>query len=86
MEAIIDAANERGVARNDDFNGARQEGVGYYQLFTRNGWRCSTAVAYLKPARKRPNLRVETDAHATSIVFEGTTLKLERMLSPEHVQ
>ncbi|MBI5792144.1 MAG: choline dehydrogenase [Rhodocyclales bacterium] len=72
MEAIIRAANERGVPRNDDFNGANQEGVGYYQLFTREGWRCSTAVAYLKPARGRPNLRVETGAHATGIIFEGT--------------
>jgi choline dehydrogenase-like flavoprotein len=71
MEAIIRAGNERGVPRNDDFNGATQEGVGYYQLFTRQGWRCSTAVAYLKPAKGRTNLRVETDAHATGILFEG---------------
>lgn len=72
MEAIIRAGNELGVPRNDDFNGARQEGVGYYQLFTRNGWRCSTAVAYLKPARSRSNLAVETGAHATQILFEGS--------------
>ena len=71
MEAIIRAGNERGVPRNDDFNGAQQEGVGYYQLFTRQGWRCSTAVAYLKPARGRARLRVETDAHVTGIIFEG---------------
>ena len=51
------AGNERGVPRNDDFNGAKQEGVGYYQLFTRQGWRCSTAVAYLKPARGRSKVR-----------------------------
>ncbi|MCX7146482.1 MAG: choline dehydrogenase [Sulfuritalea sp.] len=72
MEAIIRAANERGVPRNDDFNGARQEGVGYYQLTTRRGWRCSTAVAYLKPARARSNLRIETDAHVTGIIFDGS--------------
>jgi choline dehydrogenase len=71
MEAIIRAAGEIGVPRNDDFNGPSQEGVGYYQLFTRNGWRCSTAVAYLRPARKRANLRIETDAHATAVLFEG---------------
>ncbi|MBX9810752.1 MAG: choline dehydrogenase [Burkholderiales bacterium] len=70
MEAIIRAANEIGVPRNDDFNGANQEGVGYYQLSTRNGRRCSTATAYLHPARRRSNLRVETGAHATGIVFE----------------
>jgi choline dehydrogenase len=71
MDAIIAGANELGVPANDDFNGARQEGVGYFQLFTRNGWRCSGAVAYLKPARNRANLRVETDAQATSLVWDG---------------
>lgn len=72
MEAIIRGANEIGVPHNDDFNGAAQEGAGYYQLFTRNGWRCSSATAYLRPARGRENLRIETGAHATGIVFEGT--------------
>ena len=71
MEAIIRGANELGVPRNDDFNGATQEGVGYYQLFTRGGWRCSTAAAYLVPARDRANLRVETNAHALRVTFEG---------------
>lgn len=71
MEAIIRGAAELGVPRNDDFNGARQEGVGYYQLFTRRGWRSSTAVGYLKPARGRPNLEVKTGAHATRLVFDG---------------
>jgi choline dehydrogenase len=72
MEAIIRGAGELGVARNDDFNGARQEGVGYYQLFTRRGLRCSTAVGYLRPALSRANLEVRTDAHATRVLFEGT--------------
>ncbi|MEN3352677.1 MAG: hypothetical protein V7640_835, partial [Betaproteobacteria bacterium] len=70
MEAIIDGAGELGVSRNDDFNGAIQEGVGYYQLFTRKGWRSSTAVGYLRPALKRTNLRVETGAQATSLIVE----------------
>jgi choline dehydrogenase len=73
MEAIIRAGNERGVPRNDDFNGATQEGVGYYQLFTRQGWRCSTAVAYLKPAQgSRRTCASKPNAHATGIIFEGT--------------
>lgn len=72
MEAIIRAGEELGVPRNDDFNGAKQEGVGYYQLFTRRGWRCSSAVGYLRPARKRPNLEVKTEAQVTRILFEGT--------------
>jgi choline dehydrogenase len=71
MDAIIAGGSELGVPRNDDFNGAAQEGVGYYQLFTRNGWRCSTAAGYLKPARKRANLRIETEAQATALVMEG---------------
>jgi len=71
VEAMIAGAAELGIPRNDDFNGARQEGAGYYQLTTRRGFRCSTAVAYLRPVRNRPNLRVETLAHATRIVFDG---------------
>ncbi len=71
MEAIIRGANEIGVPRNDDFNSGDQEGVGYYQLFTHNGWRISSAVAYLKPARDRANLRIETDAHTTGVILEG---------------
>ena len=69
MEAIIRAGEELGVPRNDDFNAGRQEGVGYYQLFTRRGWRCSTAVGYLRPARRRANLEVRTQAHATRVVM-----------------
>ena len=72
VEAMIAGAGELGIPRNDDFNGARQEGAGYYQLTTCRGRRCSTAVAYLRPARNRPNLRVETEAHATRVLFEGT--------------
>src|SRR5450830_1787256 len=71
VEAFIAGANSIGVPRTDDFNNATQEGVGYFQLTTKNGWRCSTATGYLKPARKRRNLRVETNAHATELLFEG---------------
>ena len=71
IESIIAGAQELGVPRTEDFNGGDQEGVGYYQLFTRNGLRCSTAAAYLRPAKKRPNLRVETDAQATGLILEG---------------
>jgi choline dehydrogenase len=71
IDAIIAGAGELGVPRTDDFNAGHQEGVGYYQLFTRHGWRCSTAVGYLKPARGRANLAVETDAQATRVLFDG---------------
>jgi choline dehydrogenase len=72
IEAFVQGATEIGVPRTSDFNGATQEGAGYYQLTTHKGLRHSTAVAYLKPARNRRNLRIETNAQATSIVFEGT--------------
>lgn len=72
VDAFIAASNKIGVPTVQDFNSGDQEGVGYYQLTTRKGWRCSTAVAYLKPARRRPNLHVETDALASKIIFEGT--------------
>ena len=70
-EAFIESAVACGIARNDDFNGAIQEGVGYYQLTTRRARRCSAAVAYLHPAMKRPNLRVMTEAFAEKILFQG---------------
>jgi choline dehydrogenase len=70
-EAFIESAGALGVPRNDDFNGARQEGAGYYQATIRNGRRSSAATGYLRPAQKRANLRVETEALATRVVFEG---------------
>lgn len=60
IEAIIGGANELGVPRTDDFNGARQEGAGYFQLTTRNGLRCSAAKAYLRSGIAGANLCVES--------------------------
>lgn len=71
IEAVIGAAGELGVPRTRDFNGAEQEGVGYYQLTTKNGWRMSAAEAYLRPAEARPNLQILTEAHATEILFSN---------------
>ncbi|MBN8905918.1 MAG: choline dehydrogenase [Rhodospirillales bacterium] len=70
-EGFIAACVEAGHPRNDDFNGARQDGVGYHQTTTRRGRRCSTAVGYLRPAMKRPNLQVITRAHTERVLFEG---------------
>ncbi|HUK06561.1 MAG TPA: choline dehydrogenase [Stellaceae bacterium] len=70
-DAFIKACEEVGIPRNDDFNGATQEGAGYFQTTMRNGRRWSTARAYLKPARKRANLAVVTGAHTARVVFEG---------------
>jgi len=71
IDAVIAAGTELGIPRNDDFNGATQEGIGYYHLTTRNGWRCSTASAYLRPIRRRANLTVATEARALRIQFDG---------------
>ncbi len=70
-DAFIAAAEEIGIPRNDDFNGARQEGAGYFQLTVHGGRRWSTATGYLRPARRRPNLRVMTRALARRVEFEG---------------
>jgi choline dehydrogenase len=69
--SIFRAAEELNVSRNNDFNGDVQEGVGYYQFFIKQGWRSSTAVAYLKPAKKRALLRIETNATVAKLLFEG---------------
>ncbi|OWT56843.1 GMC family oxidoreductase [Candidimonas nitroreducens] len=71
MEAIFRGAEELGVQRNADFNGAEQVGSGYYQFFIKHAKRCSAAVAYLRPARKRPNLTVLTGAFATRLRITG---------------
>jgi choline dehydrogenase-like flavoprotein len=70
-EAFIDGCVEAGIPRNKDFNGAEQEGAGYFQLTNRNGRRCSAAVAYLRPARSRRNLSIITGALVQGIELDG---------------
>ena len=70
-DAVIEACVQAGIPRNPDFNGAVQEGCGYYQTTTSRKRRWSTAKAYLEPARKRPNLVVQTGAQATRIIIEN---------------
>lgn len=67
--AIIEAAKQSGIPGNSDFNGASQEGAGLFQTTTRNRRRCNSARAYLETARQ--NLRIDTEAHATRLIFEG---------------
>jgi choline dehydrogenase len=71
--AFIQAGIQAGIPHNEDFNGAKQEGVGLYSVTQKNGRRWSTAAGYLRMAGKRPNLTVITDAHARRVLFEGTT-------------
>jgi len=70
-DAFIDAAEQAGYPRTDDFNGPTQEGAGYFQLTTKNGRRWSTAVGYLRPARSRPNLTIVSDALVTRVLSSG---------------
>lgn len=71
VDAMIDAAVQTGVPRNEDPNGERQDGVGRWQSTTRGGVRCSAATAFLHPALERPNLEVVTRAEVQRIVLDG---------------
>ncbi len=70
-EAFIKSAVAAGIPFTRDFNGACQEGVGYFQLTNKNGRRCSTAVGYLNPVKSRSNLKVITGAMVAALTFEG---------------
>ncbi len=70
-EAFIEGAVSFGIPRNPDYNGTSQEGVAYTQRNIHKGRRVSAARAFLHPAMKRANLRVQTNAHATSVIFDG---------------
>ena len=69
--AFIDAGKQAGYGETDDYNGYRQEGFCRMDMTVRNGVRCSTAMAYLKPALKRNNLTLETHALTTRILMDG---------------
>jgi len=70
-EAFLEACDQAGKRRNEDFNGAEQDGFGRYQLTQGDGKRCSTAVGYLHPAMSRPNLTVEPFTLVHRVLFEG---------------
>ncbi len=70
-DAWVAAAQAAGYPFNSDYNGATQEGVGYFQLTSRNGRRCSSAVAYLNPVKKRENLQIVTHAQVEKILLDG---------------
>lgn len=70
-EAFYQACIQQGIPANPDYNAGTYGGVSYLQVSIRDGRRCSTAVAYLHPARGRSNLEVATDAQATALIIEG---------------
>jgi len=69
--AFVEAAKEAGLPANRDFNGERQEGVGFYQTTTRNGRRCSAVAAFLRPAMTRGNLSVLTGTRVDRVAFQN---------------
>ncbi|HET6222005.1 MAG TPA: GMC family oxidoreductase N-terminal domain-containing protein, partial [Dongiaceae bacterium] len=71
VQAYLEAGKQAGLAVTPDLNGDSIEGVGLYQINTRNGLRMSAARAYLWPARRRANLRIVTHALATRILLDG---------------
>lgn len=70
-QAFVEAAQEVGLPHNPDFNGAEQEGVGFYQTTTADGRRWSAAQAFLRKAEKRPNLTIRTQTRVAKVTFEG---------------
>ena len=70
LDAFLDAAKQAGIPRTEDFNRGTNEGGGYFDVNQRRGWRWNTAKAFLRPAAKRPNLRVVTEAAARRLIVE----------------
>ncbi|RDS83437.1 GMC family oxidoreductase [Dyella psychrodurans] len=86
--ALIEAGASAGWGRNPDFNGPDQAGFGFYQVTQRNGARCSSADAFLRPARSRPNLHVRTRARVERILIEqgrAVGVQLRQRGVSEHV-
>ena len=72
LEKFMDAAEEKGIPKVNDFNRGDNFGCGYFQVTEKNGLRCSASVGYLNPIKKRKNLKIETNCHVQKINFEGT--------------
>lgn len=71
-EAFIEGAAQMGIPRNPDYNSGDQAGTGYFQRTVHKGYRYSAAKAFLRPARKRPNVDIRTNAQAAEILFDGS--------------
>ncbi|MBT2132445.1 GMC family oxidoreductase [Aliiroseovarius lamellibrachiae] len=71
LDAFSNAAQAVGIPKSDDFNRGDNEGVGYFQVNQNNGWRWSTAKGFLRPAKSRPNLRIEVHAQVDRLVLDG---------------
>lgn len=85
-QSLITAAEEAGFSANPDFNGAKQDGFGLYQLIQRNGKRVSAAKAFLDPIKNRPNLRILTEVEVLSLEMEGRRVKGVQARLDTHIQ
>ena len=72
LEKFMNAAEEKGIPKVNDFNKGDNFGCGYFQVTEKNGLRCSAAVGYLNPIKKRDNLKIEINCHVKKINFDGT--------------
>lgn len=72
LDDFMEAAVQAGIPRTDDFNDGDNEGVGYFKVNQRNGWRWNTSKAFLRPASNRPTLKVETNAQVEKVLFDQT--------------
>lgn len=70
LESFAEAAVQAGIPRSDDFNSGDNEGVGYFEVNQRSGWRWNTSKAFLRPAKNRPNLTIWTQAHVERLILE----------------
>lgn len=71
LDAFADACAEQGIAKTDDFNRGNNEGSGYFPVNQKNGWRWNTSKAFLRPAKKRPNLTIVTHAQVEKLLIKG---------------
>ncbi len=70
LESFAEAAVQAGIPRRDDFNSGDNEGVGYFEVNQRSGWRWNTSKAFLRPAKNRPNLTIWTESHVERLILE----------------
>ena len=71
LDIFIEAAEEKGIPRSSDFNTGQNEGCGYFQVTEKNGLRCSTAIGYLNPIKKRKNLKIIIKSHIKNSRFSN---------------
>ena len=85
LDEFRNAAEEFGIPKTEDFNTGDNHGCGYYQVTEKDGFRCSTAVGYLNPIKKRPNLKIIINAHVKKINFENKVAKEVEYWSNNHL-